>query len=109
MKPDKENTLSLLGDWAKHHAAIQKMMAGIKANIGLDLDGTMFVTVWAVFGAYTDTLACEIGDSEGWLDWYRFECEMGARSKTAFVGTKSIKVKTLAQLANVIIADRKHD
>ena len=106
MKPDKENTLSLLGDWAKHHAAIEKMMAGIKANIGLDLDGTMFVTVWAVFGAYTDTLACEIGDSEGWLDWYRFECEMGARSKGAIVNMKSIKVKTLAQLARVIVEDR---
>lgn len=107
MKPDKENTLSLLGDWAKHHAAVSAMMDGVKQHIGLDPDRAMFVTVWSVFGAYTDTLACEIGDSEGWLDWYRFECEMGKKSKAAFFGTNSIKVKTLAQLARVILESRQ--
>ncbi len=59
--PSREDTLALLGDWQRHHAAVEAMMAGIKRHMGLDTDGTMFVTVWAVFGAYTDTLAVEVG------------------------------------------------
>jgi hypothetical protein len=108
--PDRENTLSLLGDWVKHHAAVSTMMDGIKQHMGLDPDGKMFVTVWAVFGAYTDTLAVEIGDYFEWLDWYRFETDMGKRSKevTSLSG-RTKRIKTIAQLATLIIESRRLD
>lgn len=105
--PDRENTLTLLGDWQRHHAAVEKMMTGIKQHMGLDIDGAMFVTVWAVFGAYTDTLAVEVGDFEEWLDWYRFETEMGKRSKAVVVDGKSKRIKTLVDLCRVIEGQRK--
>ncbi len=105
--PDKEATLALLADWQKHHAAVETMMAGIKRHMGLDQDGKMFVTVWAVFGAYTDALAVEIGDYFEWLDWYRFETDMGKRSKKCIVNGKSKRVKTLSELCAVIIDERK--
>jgi hypothetical protein len=108
--PDRENTMSLLGDWQKHHAAINKMMCGINQHMGLDPDGSMFVTVWAVFGAYTDSIAAEIGDYFGWLDWYRFETGMGQRSKEVQIDGKTKRIKTLANLCTVILERRcQHD
>ena len=100
MKPDKENTLSLLGDWAKHHANVKSL------EIDPDQASKMFVAVWAVFGAYSDALMVEIGDKAAWLDWYRFDCDMGAKARTATVGRKTHKVKTLAHLADLIISTR---
>jgi len=105
--PDRENTLTLLTEWQCHHAAIEKMMDGIKTTMGLDPDGLMFVTVWALFGSYTNTLAVEIGDFDGWLDWYHFEAEMGKRSMTAGFDGKTKRIKTLAQLYGLIAESRK--
>ena len=105
--PDRENTMTLLTEWKQHHAAIEKLMDGIKQHMGLDPDGTMFVTVWALFGAYTDTLAVEVGDYCGWLDWYRFETEMGAKNMSAGYDGKTKRVKTLANLYGLIAESRK--
>ena len=106
--PDRENTLTLLTEWQRHHAAIEKMMDGIKQHMGLDPDGVMFVTVWALFDSYTNTLAVEIGDFDGWLDWYHYEAEMGKESMAAagFDG-KTKRIKTLAQLYGLIAESRK--
>lgn len=105
--PDRENTLTLLGEWARHHTAVTKMMDGIKASMGVDPDGVMFVTVWALFGEYTSTLAVEVGDFEGCLDWYRFETDMGKRSKAVVIDGKSKRIKTLVDLCRVVEVQRK--
>ena len=105
--PDRENTLTLLREWARHHAATEKLMDGIKAHMGLDADGVMFVTVWALFGAYTDATAVEVGDYCGWLDWYRFEAEMGKRNMSAGYDGKTKHIKTLAHLYGLIAESRK--
>ena len=105
--PNKENTLSLLGDWARHHASVEKMMGGIKQHMGLGPDGLMFVTVWAVFNAYTETLGEVVGDYCGWMDWYRFEVEMGKKNMTAGYDGKVKRIKTLAHLYWLIEESRK--
>lgn len=99
--------MTLLTEWARHHAAVEKMMDGIKQHMGLDPDGLMFVTVWALFGEYTSTLSCEIGDYDCWLDWFRFEAEMGKRSMSAGFDGKTKRIKTLAQLYGLIAESRK--
>ena len=104
--PDKEHTMSLLGDWAKHQTAVETLMDGIEASVGLDLNGPMFGTVWGLFDAYTATLATEIGDLSNWLHWYHYETDMGKRSKQVIVSKKTMQVKTLAQLAELIVSQR---
>lgn len=104
--PDKANTLALLGDWQKHHAAVDRLFKGSAMYIGLDTGGPMFETVWDLFQAYTDTLAVEIGDYFDWLDWYCSETDMGKRSRTVVIKGKDRRIKTLAQLCTVIIQQR---
>lgn len=105
--PDRENTLTLLGDWQKHHAAVEKLMDGITETIGLDPNGPMFATVWSLFDAYTATLAVEVGDFDGWLEWFYAENEMGAGGKAAGYDKNLRKIKTLGDLYGLIEESRK--
>lgn len=105
--PDKENTMALLGDWQKHHTAVQKLMHGVEATIGIDPYGPMHETVWGLFDAYTFAIAVEVGDYFEWLEWYISETDMGKRGKAIPVNGKPRRIKTLAQLCAVIIDERK--
>lgn len=105
--PDRENTLAMLGDWKKHHDDVEKLMNGIEASIGLDIDGPMFETVWKLFDAYTNTLAVEVGDSGGWLEWYHAECEMGASKKKAGYDGQLIAIESLGDLFLLIEMSRQ--
>lgn len=105
--PDRDSTLALLADWRKHHAAVEKMMHGIQSSIGLDPNGPMFDTVWNLFDAYTSTLSVEVGDFDGWLEWFQAENDMGAKAMAAGYDGKLRKVKTLAHLYRLIEESRK--
>ena len=100
--PDRENTISLLTDWQKHHAAVEKLMDGIKDTIGLDIDGPLFEIVWALFGAYTDTLSVEVGDFGGWLEWHASENNMGAKKMQAGYDGQLIAIESLDDLCRLI-------
>lgn len=105
--PNRENTISLLTDWQAHHAKLERMMNGIEASIGLDVNGPMYDTVWNVFDAYTNTLSVEIGDFDGWLEWYHAENDMGAAGGQAGYDGKLRKIKTLGNLFWLIEESRK--
>lgn len=105
--PDKNNTLAMLADWQRHHAAVIKMMDGVKVSIGLDANGPMCNTVWRLFDAYTGSLAAEVGDFGCWLEWFYSENEMGARGISVGYDGKLRKIKTLANLFWLIEESRK--
>ena len=37
--------------------------------------------MWGMFDAYTKTLAEIIGDKDGWLEWFAWECDFGKAAK----------------------------
>lgn len=105
--PDRENTISLLTDWKAHHTRTEKLMDGVNAIIGMDANAHMFSTVWGLFDAYTSTLSVEVGDFDGWLEWYYTENDMGAKGMGAGYEKKQRKIKTLANLYWLIEESRK--
>ena len=105
--PDKENTLALLSDWAKHCAAVEALMAGVESSIGLDPNGPMFDTVWKLFDAYTGTLSVEVGDFCGWLEWYQADNDMGAGKKEAGYDGQLIAIASLEDLYLLIEISRE--
>lgn len=106
--PDRENTLALLTDWQAHHAAVEKLMDGMTASpVGLDPNSALFLTVWNLFDAYTSTLSVEVGDYDGWLEWYQSETGMGERPSKAGYDGKLRKIKTLANLFWLLEESRK--
>ena len=104
--PEKAETLVLLGAWQAHHKAVERMFDGITTSIGLDINGPMFATVWALFDAYTGALAVEVGDSGGWLEWYWSENDMGAKAMAAGYDKKVKPIKNINDLWRLIEESR---
>ena len=105
--PDHANTLALLGDWQKHHTAMDRLFKGSAMYIGLDPNGPMFETVWALFDAYTSTLSVEVGDFDGWLEWYYIENDMGANEMQAGYDKQLIAIQSLDDLYRLIELSRE--
>lgn len=62
----------------------------------------------------TDSTAAAVGDAGGWLDYYWLECNMGkgmcsGRHGRATIGGKEYPIRTLKQLARVIVADNRQE
>ena len=100
--PDREATIALLTDWQKHHAAVEKLMDGRVSSIGMSPDSTLYLTVWNLFDAYTNTLAVEVGDLGGWLEWYFSENNMGAGKMQAGYDGQLIAIESLGDLCRLI-------
>lgn len=66
----------------------------------------LFDAVWLTWDAYTERLAHRIGDDADRLQWYCGDNDMGAKGLEAHSLTRSIKVRTLRQLAGVIAGSR---
>lgn len=98
--------LPLLTQWAERHAALSKQMDALAGIFGGTFDGPLFDAVWLTWDAYTEQLAHRIGDQSDWLQWYCSENDMGAKGLQVYSFSRSIKVRTLRQLATVIVGSR---
>lgn len=107
--PDKEHTIALLTEWAKHQAAVDRLMFGVEASIGLDPHGPLHETVWALFESYSEAIATEVGDFGGWMAWHHLENDFGKRGHSAGYGNKVKPIKTLAHLYGLIAQSRKRE
>ena len=105
--PDREATIALLTDWQKHHAAMDRLFKGFAMYVGLEVEGPMFETVYSLFAAYTVTLAVEVGDLGGWLEWYFSENDMGARKMQAGYDGQLIAIESLGDLCRLIEISRE--
>ena len=98
--------MPLLKVWAERHAALSKQMDALAGIFGGTFDGPLFDAVWLTWDAYTDQLAQRIGDDANWLQWYCGDNDMGAKGLEGSSFTRTIKVRTLRQLATVIVGSR---
>lgn len=98
--------LPLLQAWAKRHAELSAPMDHLAAIFGGTFDGPLFDAVWGTWNDYTRTLSRLIGDENDWLQWFEAENDMGRKGLEASSFTRTIKVRTLRQLATVIEGGR---
>lgn len=69
-------------------------------------EGDFAESIYGVTEAYTDVVSELVGDQGEWLSWYMYECDMGRKPReVTFKNGKTLKVRTLRQLARVI----RHD
>lgn len=56
-----------------------------------------------LWDAYTTAVSRLVGDKDEWLQWFELDCDFGKSPKVCtFASGKTLKVKTLKQLARVI-------
>lgn len=99
--------LPLLTAWKRRHAELDAAMEMLAAPFGRSFDGPVFDAVWSTWNDYTTALSRIVGDDEDWLGWYETECDMGRKPKEVHsLGGSVIRVRTLQQLASVIVSNR---
>lgn len=98
--------LPLLKEWAERHAALSTQMDALAKPLGGMPDGPLFDAVWLTWEAYTDQLAHRIGDDGEWLHWFCGDNDMGRKGLEVSSFSRTMKVRTLRQLAAVIVGSR---
>lgn len=102
-RPSREFLLSRLTAWQAAHAEIETQYDALQALTGLSPESPLATVLFSTFTQYTQTLAELIGDTECWLDWYQYECAMGAKPMLVqFTDGKQIQVNSLSRLVQVM-------
>ena len=103
-----------LTKWREMHDRIEKIDANLRPLFGESaFEGEVVGIMWELFGAYTEALAENIGDSardpwnETWLSWYANECDMGRKPMHCTIDGKTIKAtRDLRTIAQIVMAWR---
>ena len=99
-----EQMIARLEEWRAKYEAMTEACDELSALTGAMPDCRLLAPVHALLDAYTAAVAELIGDDGDWLGWYAFECDMGARPKSAWLTDgREITVGTLAELVTVIL------
>ena len=88
--------------WAAHQKALTTQYEALQNLTGADCESPLLTAVFAVWAAYTVAVSEIVGDRNDFLQWYEYECQMGANPMEVTIGDKTIKVRTIRQLATVI-------
>ena len=70
-------------------------------------ESPVYSVIWTLQDAMTDAVSRLVGDRDAWLSWYRYDTAMGAKAMEAQISGKTYKVRTLKQLARVIVESNK--
>lgn len=92
-----------LVEWQAVQKALEAKLDALTALIDCQYDSPLLVAMHRVADAHTVAVAEIIGDTAGWLDWWRLECWMGDKPLSASKGDGKFRVvKSLKQLAGLI-------
>jgi hypothetical protein len=85
--------------WLKVHA---DTMGKAEEAAGLDVEGAIMEAFWRTHGIALDAIAREVGDNDGWVQWFYWDNEMGAMGLEAGLVEDMQPVRTLADLRRLI-------
>lgn len=101
---NSEQITKRLKCWKRRHSELMAVYDAMSQLTGADRYSTLFALIFDLWTAYTVAMSELIGDTDEWLQWYEIECDMGrAPMMVVLLDGREIEVKTLRQLARVII------
>jgi hypothetical protein len=96
-------TLKQLQRILEHRKKVEKIFRDAEKVGIIDINGPLFNTVWHAIEAVTS-----IVDPYGWIEWFVYENEYGARELEATVNNnKTFKVKSAKDLLALIKESKK--
>lgn len=103
MTMHRNELLSHLQAWMTRHQATEAMLDKLYAITQADPGSPLLTEIYTLMDAHTKAVAMVVGDTEGWLAWFEYECELGARPlQAAARDEKPTAIRTLKQLARLI-------
>lgn len=95
-------TLKQLQRILEHRKKVEKIFKDAEKVGIIDINGPLFNTVWHAIESVTS-----IVDQHGWIEWFVYENEYGARELEATVNNKTFKVKSAKDLLALIKESEK--
>ena len=103
----KSEIVKTLKAWQQVQTAADAGIEPYYALFGC-IDAPIVESFYRLAAAHTEVVARLVGDVDGWLSWYRYENDMGAREFAASPPNGKLrKVRTLAHLAALIVESRR--
>ena len=100
---DIEEIIFRLESWAKLGRELESVCDTFTDLFGSYPDCKMLTPVFSIWEAYTSAVSEAVGDTDAWLDWYQYECQMGATPRIVeFPDGMTVNVASLRDLAHVI-------
>ena len=117
-KPDKKpapkqaaehvHDLVLVGLWIDAARIVEDQFGLLDKSLMVAPESPFRSAVWGMFESYTKTLAEVIGDKEGWLEWFAWECDFGRSAMAMRFGDgEELFVVGASDLLAAIQTDKK--
>lgn len=92
--------------WAGVVGEFDRQMDALYAMTRAQPDSPLLEAIYRLEDAYTKQVAEQVGDADGWLLWFRWECDMGNKPLEArrHAEARFLKVRTVKQLARMVAA-----
>ena len=71
----------LVSRWVDTARSVEDQFGLLDKTLPCHPESPFRSAVWGMFDAYTQTLAKILGDENGWLEWFAFECDFGKDAK----------------------------
>jgi|GEM_PF-5356939 len=104
MTQDRARILSHLTAWALLQKQKSNLEDSLHALFGTDHESQALLTINRLWDAHTQAVGQLVGDEEGWLNYYEYDCAMGKQpgSFKKSLTSKPMRISSLKQLARVI-------
>lgn len=101
-----QRVLPRLEMWVERVSELDRQIDAFYALTGATPDSPLVESIYTVEDAYTKSLADAVGDTEGWLLWWRWECDMGRKPMKASFrpGGPMREIRTIKQLARLVVS-----
>lgn len=103
---NKQQIIDAITHWQELVQALECRLDALYELVGGDYGSPLGDGAQSVIDAYTALQSRELGDDQGWLDYWRFECEWGKRPRKVEIDGKGRIIASVQDLAEVIMALR---
>jgi len=101
-----DKVYALVSRWADRAKALHESQDELSKQLMAPPEAPLFTAGWEMFKGYTETLAKEIGDNGGWLEWYAWECMLGENPmEMTFPNGEKLVVASVGNLVDVILTN----
>lgn len=99
----RKEILKHLKEWERLQKALDAQLDLLYDLTGTQPESPLLNAIYGVAEGHTKAVAQIVGDGSDWLDWWKWECEYGARvMQAANLDQKLRKIDTLSKLAGLI-------